>query len=134
MVSIMPISTTRNCSAKSGKSSCFKSCLEKIISDSAAGSFFRGSTEETHGNLLKEIRNAEFGMRNQARRARIVLHKRFFRGERQTRFAIENCYGRSFYGLSPKAAAPKGWRGRAESPLLASADAKSSAIIAYCKE
>ena len=38
---------------------------------------------------------------------------------------IENCYGRSFYGLSPKAAAPKGWRGRAESPLLASAEAKS---------
>ena len=71
--------------------------------------------------------NSEFGMRNQARRARIVLHKRFFRGERQTRFAIENCYGRSFYGLSPKAAAPKGWRGRAESPLLASAEAKPSA-------
>ena len=45
---------------------------------------------------------------------------------------IENCYGRSFYGLSPKAAAPKGWRGRTESPLLASAEAKSlheSAIL-----
>ena len=38
---------------------------------------------------------------------------------------IENCYGRSFYGLSPKAAAPKGWRGRAETPLLASPEAKS---------
>lgn len=29
--------------------------------------FFRGSTEETHGNLLKEIRNAEFGMRSNSR-------------------------------------------------------------------
>ena len=29
---------------------------------------------------------------------------------------IENCYGRSFYGLSPKAAAPKGWGGERKAP------------------
>ena len=29
---------------------------------------------------------------------------------------IENCYGRSFYGLSPKAAAPKGVEGASGKP------------------
>ena len=38
---------------------------------------------------------------------------------------IENCAGVSFYGLAPNGAAPRGWWGRAEPPLLASAEAKS---------
>ena len=71
--------------------------------------------------------NGQFGMRNQARRARIVLHKRFFRGERQTRFADRKLLRSFILWIIPKAAAPKGWRGRAESPLLASAEAKPSA-------
>ena len=38
---------------------------------------------------------------------------------------IENCYGRSLFGLTQNAAAPLGWWGRAQPPHLASPEAKS---------
>ena len=74
--------------------------------------------------------NLEFGIKRGGRESSPTKD---FAGENAKHdLLIENCYGRSFYGLSPKAAVPKGWRGRSESPLLASAEAKSlhdSAIL-----
>ena len=67
--------------------------------------------------------NSECGIK---RGGRELSSTKDFSGENAKHdLLIENCYGRSFYGLSPKAAAPKGWRGRADSPLLASPEAKS---------
>ena len=60
--------------------------------------------------------NEQFGMRNQARRARIVLHKRFFRGERQTRFADRKLLRLFILWIIPKSCGAEGVEGASGKP------------------
>ena len=60
--------------------------------------------------------NGQFGMRNQARRARIVLHKRFFRGERQTRFADRKLLRSFILWIIPKSCGAEGVEGASAKP------------------